>query len=103
MFNTDSVWDMSLTGALDEVAPATGLLGLIRTIRALNAVSPDLTRDRAATALNLLSNGSKTALVLQAGLNLISLSLGELSVSHRHFTWVGKGTEGTGESALVIS
>ena len=81
-------------------ALVTALLGLIRAVLPINAVSPDLTRDRAATALELLSNGSKTALVLQAGLNLVSLSLGQLSVSHLLFTLVGKGGEGTGGGPL---
>ena len=71
-------------------------LSLLRAVAIGAAVTSNLSRDRATAAPNHLGYRSKAALVLQAGLNLVSLSLGQLSVSHLLFTLVGKGDEGTG-------
>ena len=49
-----------------------------------------------ARLLALWALRRQAMLGLQTGLNLVSLSLGQLSVSHLLFTLVGKGDEGTG-------
>jgi hypothetical protein len=72
------------------------VLSLFRAVAVGTAVAPNFSRDRATAAPNRLGYRTKAALVLQAGLNLVSLSLGQLSVSHLLFTLVGKGDEGTG-------
>jgi len=53
------------------------VLSLFRAVAVGAAVASDFPRDRATAAPDRLGYRSKTAAVLQAGLNLVSLSLGQ--------------------------
>jgi len=77
--------------------PAIGLM--LRHLRfiAMNAVTSQLTADRAVVAAQHCCDLPLAFASHTQGRNLVSLCLGQLSVLHHCFTLVGKAREGTGD------